>query len=514
MTDFMDKLNKTLESADNISITENGAIGYKTTGSELVDLNFKASSLRNTDKEEAYKMFEKAYAENDILALKWLFYLRDVRGGMGERDTFRNFIKREAADNPDVIRPLVRYIPEYGRWDDLFVLFGTPVEDEMIKVIKATLSLKDEAFEAHTLGKWMPSENTSSKETREFGHKMRKALGLSPKAYRKLLTGLRAGSVVEVKMTAKQWGEIDYSKVPSRAMANYKKAFEKHDEARFSEFAKKAEKGEAVIHSDTLFPHEIYAKIAHGCLTETSKSVVEAQWKALPSPAEDIGSTIVVVDDSGSMDDEAVAGSNNIYNIDVSRGLGIYFGERCKGCYKDKYIEFSSKPNYVDFSKCETLEKKVRVAMRYDDCSNTDVKAVFDLILKTAVENKIDQNDLPKTILVISDMEFDQGMSSGYSAYANRYKPGSKDMSLMKEIQDEYESFGYKLPRMVYWNVGGRTGTIPMIQNDLGVVLVSGYSQNSVKMFMNGEENPEKALAKVLASERYAPITIVKAKNK
>jgi hypothetical protein len=321
---------------------------------------------------------------------------------------------------------------------------------------------------------------------------------MDEKKYRKTLSALRKYlDVVEVKMSAKNWSGIDYSAVPSRANLVYNGAFLKNDEDRRRKFLEKVSSGEEKINASVLFPHDIVHKYSENGWSHSLKrmdATLEALWKALPNLVKENDNTIVVADGSGSM--TTAIGKSSVSALSVANSLAIYFAEHSSGQFKDKYITFSARPQLVDFSKCSSLREKLEVALRYNEVANTNIEAVFDLILTTAVKNNTKQEDIPSNILIISDMEFD---ACGGSYLGNR---------LFESISKKYTANGYKLPRLIFWNVNSRTKTIPMIENSLGVILVSGFSPNIVKMVMENETDPYKALVKQLNSERYSQIII------
>ena len=305
-------------------------------------------------------------------------------------------------------------------------------------------------------------------------------------------------NVVEVKMTSNNWGEIKYDQVPSKASLNYKNAFIKHDKERYDQFISKVNKGEAKINAATLYPHEIVDKYIDksgwsGRVKSSIDTTLEALWKNLPNTVNSDSRTLVVADGSGSM--TTTIGNSSVRALDVANALAIYFAERAQGPYANKYITFSSRPQFVDFTNCISLRDKISHALKHDEISNTNIEKVFQLILDTAIKNKCSQDEIPNNILILSDMEFD---SATY---------GKMNKSLFQNIAENYENAGYKLPRLVFWNLASRTGTIPVIQNDLGVALISGFSTNLVKMVLDGETDPYKCLVKVLESDRYKKVS-------
>lgn len=506
MGNFMNDLKNTLN--DERSVTENGAVGFCTTGRSLLDLNFSVASLRSASEKEIQNRFTKAFYEDKLTAMKWLFYARDVRGGLGERRLFRTCIAPMAKESPEYVRPVVTLVPEYGRWDDLWCLLDTLVSNTVISAVGSQIT-KDihnmaKGNPISILAKWMPRCKTSSKQTRRYAQILRKGLHLSERQYQHTLSMLsRYLDVVEQKMSSGEWGGIDYQRVPSRANLQYNKAFLRHDEQRRRAFLAAVEKGEAKINASVLFPHDIVHQYYTGGPADTS---LEMLWKNLPDTVQGCGNTIVVADGSGSM--YVNVGGTGVKALEVANALAIYFAERSSGQFKDQYITFSERPQLVDLSRGKNLREKLRIAGNYNECSNTNIEAVFDLILKTAVNQHMDQSELPANILIISDMEFDMcatcnTFSVRNSSYCRRAYPTK---ALFEEIAERYAKEGYHLPRLVFWNVNSRTGTIPVKENDLGVALVSGFSPNIAKMVMSGKLDPYECLLEAVNAERYQPI--------
>lgn len=494
---------------DQISITENGAVGFKTSGKALCDINFAVSSLRGAEESKILKMWQEAYAEDPIVAIKWLFMLRDIRGnGMGERRTFRVILKELAAMHSDIVEKFVSVIADYGRYDDLWDLSETPVWNAVIDLVAKQLAddmkAKDAGKPITLLAKWLPSCNTSSAKTKELAVKIRRALGMDEKTYRKTLSALRNyGNVLEVKLSAKEWGDVNYDAVPSQANLKYKNAFLKNDEARRREWLGKLEKGEAKINASTSFPCDIVYRYGRGCGIDQT---LEAMWKALPNYASDLktGSTIVVADGSGSM--TTPVGGGNMSALAVANSLAIYFAERLPGEFKDKYITFSMNPQYVDMSKAKTLAEKLRIAYQHSEVANTNIKAVFELLLTTAKRNNLKQEDIPANVLVVSDMEFDGCTSfsgAGDGWYGSCYENSAKKSALFEGIKREWANAGYVLPKLIFWNVNSRTNTVPLQQNDMGVALVSGFSPAIAKMAFSMKLDPYEAILEALNCDRY-----------
>ena len=516
---FIPAMKAMISDVENFSKTENGALGYKTTNRPLLDMNFKVASYRKRTEAEICADFAKAYAIDPITAMQWLFYVRDCREGIGERRLFKVILKWLGQKYPAVALEVVGFIPEYGRYDDLWTLLeGVDkfLTESVLNMVKVQL-VEDmkHALEGNSislLAKWLPSANASSHQTKRYAAIIRKHLGFSEKKYRKALSTLRKYSnVVEVKMSAKEWGNIDYEAVPSKANLVYNSAFLRNDEERRRAFLGAVSAGEKKINASVLYPHEIVNKYGSGYGwygRRNCDETLEALWKALPDTVKGCGNTIVVADGSGSMSCR-VAPKSTVSALQVANALAIYFAERSSGQFKDQYITFSETPRLVDLSEGKTLNDKLFIAEKHDEVANTNIEAVFDLILNTAVLHHMSQEDLPENILIISDMEFDRCAVSGKpirDRWGYTRCDGNVDARLFETIKARYAAAGYKVPRLVFWNVNSRSNTIPVMENDLGVALVSGFSVNIVKMVMSGKTDPYECLLETLNSPRYTPI--------
>lgn len=484
-----------------LEYTENGALGYKTTGKELLDMNFKVSSYRNLDDQEIKNDFTRVYFENQELAIKFLFFVRDIREGMGERRLFRVCFLTLIDLNVDLAHKLIDYISEFGRWDDLVYIYlntkYVPIREFIFSAIYCQLEIDFDNYNQNKsislLAKWFPSEK--SKTYPRFFIEYCSFYGMAKPYLRKILRALREYlKVVETKMCKKEWHKIDYSGVPSKANLIYNGAFLRNDTVRRTEFLDALKSGETKINAGTIFPHEIVYKYGWNYNYDET---LEQLWEALPK--NEIQDTIVVADGSGSM--RSSIGNTNVSALDVATALAIYFSEKMNGQFKNNFITFSSTPQLVNLDNCKSLREKINKTRSYNDVSNTDIEATFDLILETAIRNEYKQSDIPKNILIISDMEFDQARGINRRRY-------SVNETLFETINKKYLDNGYKMPKLIFWNVNSRTNVIPMQENENGVVLVSGFSTNVASMIMSSKTDPYEILLERLNSERYSKISL------
>lgn len=510
MSNFMDGIKSTLDNEFNQSVTENGAVGFRTTGKALLDLNFAVASLRSASEQDIFKRFSKAFFEDKMTAMKWLFYARDVRGGLGERRLFRACMAPMAKEYPEYVAPVVTLVPEYGRWDDLWCLLDTPVRDNVLELVG--IQFTDDMCNAANhkpislLAKWMPRCKASSKQTRHYARILREALHMTERDYQHTLSSLsRYLEVVELQMSDQKWDSIDYQRVPSRANLRYNSAFLRHDEERRRSFLDRVKRGETKINAGVLFPHDIVNQYRKSSGVDDT---LEELWKHLPDTVEGCGNTMVVQDDSGSMTWVTVPGSS-ARPLEVANAMAIYFAERSSGQFKNQFMTFSEQPQLIDLSEGKNLREKLHIVNNCHVGANTNIEAVFDLILTTAIRKHMEQSELPANILIISDMEFDGCATSGSVSsrnvwgYSRTVPPTSR---LFDEISQRYKNAGYKMPRLIFWNVASRTGTIPVKENDLGVALVSGFSPNIAKMVMSGQTDPYDCLLEAINAERYQKV--------
>lgn len=483
---------------NNLRRTENGAYGFASSGYRLVDFNFAASSMRNWEEARIAAEFVEVVKENPLYAIKWLFYASDVRGGMGERRLFRICFRQLAQMLPQTTKALLPLVSVYSRWDNLFVLLGTSLEKDVVALIQNQLAQDEQNMAENKsislLAKWMPSVNTSSEETRKQAKYLVKQLGLTEAQYRKKLVALRKYlQIVETLMSKKQWAWIDYSAVPSKANLLYADAFMRHDQLRREQFLEQVRAGETKIHAGVLFPHELVQRYHYYYQVKDYDATLEELWKALPDFTNGAGNTLVVADGSGSMTCEIQGTATTA--LDVANGLAFYFAERCTGQFHNHYITFSEHPQLVDLSGAETLRDKLLVAEEHCEVANTNIEAVFLLLLETAQRNQMSQEDFPQCILILSDMEFDRAVvtNDGFDV----------SETLFAQLREKYASCGYQLPKLVFWNILSRTQAIPVTENELGVALVSGFSPSALKAVFSQKLEPLEILLDLLDSERY-----------
>ncbi|MGN1104059.1 MAG: DUF2828 family protein [Candidatus Coproplasma sp.] len=484
-----------LKNQANVTYTENGAVTNASSGSECLDLFATIGALRGADSVDIIRRFIRAYTEDKDIATKILFFARDVRGGLGERRVFRIILKWLACNKSETVKKNLPYIAEYGRYDDLLVLLGTPCEKDALALIKAQFDLDMKAVEekgaVSLLGKWLPSVNTSNRAAVRNANIIAKYLGMNSAQYRKSLSKLRAYiKIIENNLRERDY-TFDYEKQPSKALLKYRGAFLRNDGERYGEFLNRVKKGEAKLNASTVAPYELVAPFFNGyqyCeLSEEEQASINATWASLP----DYGSTenaIAVIDVSGSM----YCPCYKPFPATVALSLGIYFAEHNKGPFKNHFIAFSERPELIEI-KGETFADKVRYISTFDDIASTNLEAVFDLILQAAVKNNLPQSDMPQRLYIVSDMEFNMAVENA-------------DLSNFDNAKKKYKLKGYNLPEIVFWNVASRKMQQPVTKDENGVILVSGCTPKLFDMVVGGQTNPYAFMMEVLGGERYAKI--------
>lgn len=451
-------MSKLFTLANAMTTTTNGMEAYKDVGDALVGLFFKIGTSRGVDMTQD---FLAAYAQNPEVALRILLWSRDIRGGAGERQRFRDLLLTACAKLGSDAKALLERIPEVGRYDDLHTLVGTEFEDIALSVhldgIKSGNGLAC---------KWAPRKGV-------VASKLRSMWGVTPKFYRKTL--VENTRVVEQLMCAGKWDEIVYSHVPSKAASLYASAFRNHDGERYQEYLGVVMSGEAKMHASAIFPHDIYKAL------DNDPEQANAQWKSLPDYLEGTDERILVMSDvSGSMYGEP---------IKISIALGLYFSERLGGVFKDCVLTFSDKPSLVKLPSGGTLEDRAHALAGIDWGMDTDLEAAFNAILNTANRHNLSTEELPTKLLIISDMQFNEAVCGG---------------TAFEMIEKKFKDAGYQMPQVVFWNVNGRaTDNAPVRFDQQGVALVSGASPSVVKAVMGGELDPVKVMMKAVMSDRY-----------
>ena len=458
------------------SVTTNGMVTNSSSLDANVDYFFQIGAMRGEDPKP---LFARAFAEDPLTAMKILFWSRDVRGGAGERQLFRNTVSYLAYVAPKVLGKNLHLFSEYGRWDDIFVLLDTPMEKDVLGLIAQHLDKKD-----GLLAKWLPRKGA-------IANKVRKFLKLDPKGYRKLIVGL--SNTVEQKMSAKDWDSIDYGTVPSLAMSRYLTAFYKNDEVRFSEYSESLRKGEAKVNASAVYPYDVVKALAYSSSTKDVGDVAIAQWDSLPNYMEGSEKRILpLVDVSGSM--MTNVGTNaNLNCIDVAISLGLYISERNEGTFKDAFITFSENPK-LEFLKGSLLERLYSLQSA-DWGYNTDLEKVFELVLGQALKHDVSEKEMPTDLIILSDMQFDEANTSSQTA-----------LDMMRE---KYDDCGYKMPNIIFWNLNSYGSQAPVTFKEDGTALISGFSPAILKSILAGETfTPQSILMDAIGGERYSVVTI------
>lgn len=441
----------------NSTLTENGGKAVKTTGSDLLNLFATIGGKRNAKESEIEKDYLAARCEDKELADNLILWCRDIRnGGCGERRVGRIMLRSLAEIDPSKVIRNFQTIVDAGRWDDLYCFIGTPVESEMWNFIK-TQFFKDMVDYRNNepislMAKWLKSVNTSSKESSALGYKTAKKLGLSPKMYRKALSKLRKYlNVCEQKMSKNEWNKIDYSAVPSYAMSHYQGAFHKHDEDRYAEFLADVKAGKQKINAGVLYPYDFFIHWVNSRDKEGKRTLSEVdslQWDILPNYVIGNFDVLVMPDVSGSM----YYAGNKV--IGTSVGLATYFAQRNEGAYKGLVLSFAEQPTFCNINGKTTSEAFRTIASGNGLSTNLDLgfKAVWELAKTTG--------EVPKALVIISDMEINSWSDVRIGTIANKW-------------DKKFKLIGLQMPKLILWNVESRGKRFLATQNE-NVTFVSG----------------------------------------
>lgn len=456
--------------------TANGMKARKSSANALVDLFYNIGASRGKNIVPA---FTAAYVQDKELALRIALWARDARGGAGERQIFRDILAHLEKTDPESAARLLVKVPELGRFDDLFV-FKTPD----LKA-KAYTLLGDHLRAKNGLAaKWTPRKGEVAREIREF-------FGMTPKQYRKSLVALT--NVVETQMCANDWDNINFSHVPSQAARIYKKAFNRHS-VKFAEYVQKLVSGDKTVkvNANAVFPHEVLKDIINpygrANLGKTELDHLTAQWDALPNYMND-ANILPIVDVSGSM--TCPAGKDTkVRCLDVAVSLGLYLADKNKGAFKDTFLTFSDHPELMTLKG--NIVQKVNQMVQSKWEMSTNLHAAFKKILDTAVKNNVPDSDMPKMVLILSDMQFNACVRN--------------DDSAMQMIERKYRDAGYTVPSVVFWNLNS-SGNVPVKSDKSGAALVSGFSPSIMASILGAdpqEFTPEGMMMKTIMNYKYA----------
>lgn len=493
------------------TVTENGSITYTNSGNKVLDFFAHGGAKRKASEAEILQLFEEAYLDNPVMAILTAFYLRDVREGQGERRLFRLVLSHLAMNKQADFERILPLVPDFGRWDDLFFLINIPKYKPVLKELITNQLLQDfntvRSRESGTksisnLAKWLPSES-AGKKSKALAAKFRVLLGLKADEYRKILSRIRKQlNIVEIDMCANNWENIDYTKVASRAFYIYRKAFHRHTKDKFEKFITKAKaepKSKATkVNAATLYPHEIVSSLIYGnkeckpvsygwgnyrtpSMSQTERDALEVMWNNLPNWMSD-ANALAFADVSGSMQGLPMA---------VSIALALYISDKNQNeAWKDVFFTFSSSPRMENL-KGMSFQNKISKLHRCDGGGNTNLKALFEMILRIGKQHKLEDADMPKTLLIISDMQFDRT---------------DHNKTLHQQIVDLYKKAGYTVPKIVYWNVDSRVQESPVKYNEMGVATVSGFSPAILSQVLGKIINPLDTMHKTILSDRYKPV--------
>ena len=505
---FADAARKS-ENSTNWTYTENGAKVQSTTFDNMLDLFGIIGSMRSRTQAEIEEKFKNAFSEDKLLAVKMAFYARNCRGGLGERRTFHIILRWLANTYPEIVINNMDNIPYFGRWDDLYTLVGTKCEKEMWQLIRFQwvedgVKLRKEQ-PISIMAKWLKSVNTSSNYSRILGKKTANALGLTEKQYRKNLSTFREYlNICERKMSRKEWSQIIYSEVPSYAMKRYRNAFVKNDTDRFTEYRNSLQKKlvertitSKDIKSTTLYPMDIVKSYINNSNSRSYwglgrinyDTILEAQWTALPNYINKSCNILVMADVSGSMY------INHYEPLSASIGLATYFAQRNKGYYHNLYMTFSEKSSFISIKENESLNSIINKVAYEGMGYNTNLEKAFDYILTTAIENNISNDELPKALVVVSDMQIDPYMRG-------------RGLNFIQSMTNKFKKYGYTLPKLVLWNVEARKDTY-LADKFSNATFVSGFSASTFRDIIHTlDMNPIDSMLKILNNPIYDRVIV------
>ncbi|RLT23639.1 MAG: DUF2828 family protein [Chloroflexi bacterium] len=448
--------------------TANGMRAHATSGHPVLDLFYQIGAARG---QNIIPTFVAALVAHREWALRVALWARDVRGGAGERQLFRDIVQYLVVHDPLAARAVIAKIPEIGRWDDLLVIEG-PLQAVALAMIAEALTAKN-----GLCAKWMPRQG-------EIAVRLRRFLGLSPKRYRKLLVELT--NVVETKMCAQMWDSIEFAKVPSVAAARYKRAFNRRT-SRYADYVALVKNGLATVNSGAVYPYDVLKGLigTNVAYDAVEIDLVVAQWNALPNYVGD-ASILPLVDVSGSMTDPCASG---LSALDVAVSLGLYLADKNHGAFRDTFVTFSAQPQLLHLKG--NVVQKLDQMVKSDWEMNTNLHAAMREILRVALAHQVPAAQMPRYLLILSDMQFDACVAH--------------DDSAIQMMARQYAVAGYAMPVVIFWNINNHDN-IPVQQHASGAMLVSGFSPGILKAVMKAEMDsltPLGLMLSVIMDPRY-----------
>jgi len=485
----------------NLVLSENGALEYGTTGSSLVDFNARATEFRNADETVIIDAAVRAYAENPVNFVKLMFQTGDIRGGKGERHAFNTCMDWLVVAHPMVAVEILALIPDYTRWDYLVrqTVAGNKEISECATALVVEQLKKDldtarnasggENVSISLLAKWMPSLQTKKASDKKIVRHLLRSLRMQEREYRKALSVLREHlNVIEKAMSEKDYDSIDMEKLSSKQQLRYANFFKRVMAERRHEYIQAVLRGEKKMNTSVLNPLEILHEYTRGGRGVTYNEDYEALWSLIPDKTSGNGKTLVIRDGSGSMTSPIGQGSSATM-LEAATAMAVYCADHMTGPFKDTFITFSSRPEIVNLSSCNTFADKLNLLYRYNDCSNTDLEATFDLILNTAIKGGLSQGEIPSYLMILSDMEFDVARGArGYFDWNTRKFVGGSDRdTLFATIRNKWNDAGYEIPTLVFWQLNGARTIYPEIDSKNGIIFLSGFSTNELELVMAGQ---------------------------
>jgi hypothetical protein len=459
--------------------TANGMKARKSTANAVVDLFYNAGASRGKNIVPA---FAAAMAENRELALRVAAWLRDARGGAGERESFRTILRYLEKNDVEAAKALLTKVPELGRWDDIFVFDSDVMKSAAFTMLGDALRAKN-----GLAAKWTPRQGKLAAEIRQF-------FGMSPKFYRKSLVEMT--KVVETNMCAKDWDSINFSHVPSVAASRYKKAFNRNTPmyAAYVASLVKGDNPEVKVNAGAVYPYDVLKGRIGGYIKfdKTELDLVQKQWEALPNFVGD-ANILPLVDVSGSMSCPAGGdgSKSGVTCMEVAVSLGLYLADKNIGKFKDTFLTFSDKPELLHLKG--NINQKIDQMVKSDWGMSTNLHKAFERILDVALKGGVKQSEMPAMVLILSDMQFNACVRH--------------DDSAMQMIARKYEEAGYDLPKVVFWNLNAAYGNAPVKFDTSGTAMVSGFSPAIVKPLLSGDLEiftPESVMLKTIMDDRYA----------
>lgn len=462
MSGILSKLREELYKVSEIDIEESESLNVNEVEKFIDNIVY----FRNATEEEIIENFRRIFYSGTSYSIKLLFFIRDKVNGLGERRVFRVLLNYLGNEHPKYIENNLTLIPKYGRWDDLYSLFNTKVEDAVIDLFRNQIQIDINSNKPSTLGKWLKSENTSSKESRSFGNKTRRLLGYSPKEYRRLLSSLRRKiDIVETNISRREYSKINYENLTELNIKKYKKAFLKNDKADYEKFKLENPKKTFIFKSLENIISIIRETLNNPGINSIEDMYLKNLEYLIDKNIKDLNTfedTLII----NGIEGELIQNKNRYFDILISTIL--LYNKLNLNSFKNYYMSFKNNPKFNKLTSTDYIGN-IKSISKNNINYNMDLNSALDLLLFTSIKKNLKPEAIPKSIMFIYNK--------------------SEDMSFndLKFISEKWINSGFEMPKIKLWNLKDLSSKFSISYKD-NMVVINGYNKYIWKYILESRE--------------------------